>query len=252
MTKHNTPSDIDHLTGNSWEENSFVQWLSQYRKHLIVALLAAAILIFFIVRLVSNSELQSEKDYLTADKEFLLFARPNAEANLSQDSLAKLQAIMQRHPDLHAKYDGLIAQILLIRQQTPEAITFANLALDRTSNENQPYYTAYAQTSLLIGQQNYTEALDKAQKLQENLLADPKHAYGDTLLAFNLLRIASLQQQLGLAKEEKQTWTTWQQLFNDPSHPAFKEVSEHFQHGKVSLHHFIQAREASLKNIAKS
>jgi hypothetical protein len=260
----NTPS-IEHDV-NSWEENTLIHWLSRYGSYALLIAIGTLLVLTLAYRLTSGGSEKAEKDYFNADREFQLFVQPisaDADPMVNNEALKRLEAIMQRRPELHAKYDGLIAQTLIFRGHTDKAAHFANLALMRTASENQPFYAEYAENTLLIGNQQYQEALTRSQDLQKKMTEtlaqsqdDQHRAFGDTLFAFNLVRIGMLQQQLGLSKEELKTWQEWEHFVQQNqginlagmvSSVAFEKQLNHFADKKVSLLNYIEAREKTLQ-----
>lgn len=245
-----TTSEELHMM--SWDDHSWVQWASQYGQYVIYGLAGIIVALLLIYRFGLGGD-TSERDYINADREFRLFISTNtADPEAAQNAFMNLSVILEKHPELHAKYDGIIAQTLINRGDVGQAQTFANRAIDRTQAENNPYYTSYAQTSLLIEDRNYLAALSGAQELRKQLLAETNpHAYGDTLFAFNLLRIAILQQQLGLKDDERKTWQEWKEYLNGQKinesarqifPQAFNQQVEHFKDGEISIKNYIQER----------
>lgn len=241
----NSPISASPVSESIWEENGAIQWLSEYGRYLIFALLAVIAIVLLLYKLVANSNSKADSDYLSADSNFRTFISADEEPSVTEEAFNKLQTIIERRPELHAKYDGLIAQTLINRNQTDLALPFADLAMQRTHIEDRPFFTSYTKTTLLIGNKKYEEALEKAKELEQQMLSKSSNSL--TLFAFNLLRIATLQQQLGLKEEELASWKKWKQLSED--HPqAIAPLIRHFQEGKISLLNYIQARENSLKS----
>lgn len=240
------------LFSNSWDESPFIQWISTYGRYLLLLAIGLITLLLVIYRMVSGGSGNAERDYLSADQAFTLFARPLAadtDPAANKEALTQLKSYLNRYPELHAKYDGLIAQTLLYRGEMEEATQFAALALNRTAGETPSFYSEYSQTTLLIGSQHYSDALARAQALHQKMLkAEKPNAFGETLFAFNLLRIAILQQQIGLKKDELQTWQEWKGYLNKASGAAFQRLVEQFTENKISLLNYIEAREKVLKN----
>lgn len=232
---------------DSWDEVPMIDNLLQYRKQLLIGALVVAALILGIYKYTSTRNQEAAVDYLNADRLFSSFIDNSIDAESNQRDLKQLEQILARYPNLHAKYDGQIAQTLINRSQIDEALPFATLAIARTNAENKPYYSDYSATTLVIGEKKYAEALQQALALQKEIAsprADETHV-GDTLLAFNLLRIAMLQQQLGLKSEERATWLDLQQRAGNSK--RFAGQLEHFHEGKVSLADYIAARAGALK-----
>lgn len=239
------PPELDHLEA-SWEDHPFLQNLFEYRKQLLIGALAAILILLAIYIFSSRHISNATNNYITADNEFITFAQPTFDQTNTQAALTELDALFNKHPELHAKYDGLIAQTLIERGQIETALPFATSAIQRTQSENSPYYSDFTATTLLIGQKKYEEALQRANTLHNELKNQSKQTkIGNALFAFNLLRIAGLQQQLGLKTEELLTWEEWQTLMNRS--PLFAQQVEHLKEGKVSLMNYIETRIKQLK-----
>jgi hypothetical protein len=249
MKKQNQILEV--LPESTWEDNQVVRWLFDYGRQLLFGLLGLLVILLIAYIFTSTSKKSAENDYVNSMNEFQLFARnPTNEddALVSKDALAKLQIILDRHPELHAKFDGPIAQVLIDRGETQLALNSANLAIGRTKEENYPFYTEYSQTTLLIGEQKYQEALDRSQSLLNQMNSLPKTespAFGDTLLAYNLLRIGMLQQKLEMKQDELKTWREWQKL--SKTSKTFAQQIKHFEEGDLTLSNYIEMRIQQLK-----
>lgn len=265
--KKNLDAPLSLEMSNAWDDHPFVQWLSYYGRYILFTVLGLIALLTLVYRLTSGGDVKAETDYFNADNEFQLFAHPvveEADSAASREALNRLELIMQRRPELNAKYDGLVAQILIFRGDADSAAPFATRAIARTAAENHPFYTDYAQTTLLIGSEQYHEALKRAQELQQKMAAAMMHtqtqegehpAFGDSLYVYNLIRIGMLQQQLGLSKEERDTWQEWKKLIQEKdsllpagriSSATIEEQLAHFTDNKLSLLDYIEAREKAL------
>jgi predicted negative regulator of RcsB-dependent stress response len=244
------------------EENKFAEWLTLYYKELGLGLAVfVAILVAFLIYSARNS-VKAETDYLAAQNNYHIFQTGD-----SADSAAafnELQEVINRRPELNAKYDGIIAQEFINTHHPDQAEKYALLTFQRTADDNLQYYTDYAKTTLLIGKQNYEEALKNANELKSKMLndaiiadQDPKRQpFGDTLFAYNLIRIAMLDQQMTLSQEELKAWEELKMyagLSKAPSgfkflHPlAIQILFSNFEDGKASLKNYIESREKMLK-----
>lgn len=168
-----------------------------------------------------------------------------ASAFAKWDQIEDLEKIMQKHPELHARYDGPIAQNFLINQDFSGAEPYIERVLRRV---DQPYYGDYTRMSLLISKGNYQEALEGAYQLKgqmENSLKEEKDI--STLYAFNLLRIATLCQQLNNREGELSAWQEIKRQ-SAPGHAGFARLLSHFSIQDVNLLSYITSREESLSN----
>ena len=230
------------------EESSLVQWISHYWRYLLWLLLATAILFLIFLRMNSSNAHDAEMDYLKADKEFKLFETGIETGNDSafSVSLEKMQQVMKRHPELHAKYDGLIAQNLINAGQVERALPYAEKAIKRTETENNVHYSTYSAVTLLIAQNQIESALAKSLALQDALKQDAQQV--DPLLhAFNLLRVAGLQKQLGMKQEEAQTWQAWKTLVNKGAKGmALQQLLDSLTENEIKFSDYVAAREKAL------
>lgn len=128
------------------------------------------------------------------------------EASPENDQLyAAMQHAIGTVPSLKKKYEGAIAQKLLNTDKINEALVMAQRSLQRVKGEI-PFHSAYAETSLLIQQGNCQKALENAVALKEQMGNVSELKAGALLYAYNLLRIACLQQELKNRPGEKASW----------------------------------------------
>lgn len=229
------------------ETNAFVEWMTTYGKQIIIAFLALFALIFLISRWTSGSTVKAEEDYLTAETQFQAFQKNIAKATSAsfKEPLDKLQKIINRHPELHAKYDGDITQTLIAYStDIPTAITLGNATLKRTKVNQLPNFNEYAAITLLISQNKFDDALKQTIQLKSKL-AEKMSDSEQTLSILNLLRYAILLQKTADKQTELATWQEIKNLINSGS-PAIKEVLKRFTEGQVSLINYIEAREKIL------
>ncbi len=247
------PLSLEQVDKTAWEDSAFVQWLSQYGSYAAWGALAAIALLILVYRLLSGGYEKAEREYLEADRAFQIFtqnSQGNADPLTTKEALKNLHAILQRHPELHAKYDGLIAQTLINRGEVDSAIGYTNLALARTDSESSPFYRDYSQTTLLIGERHYRDALKDALNLQQKMseqLQVKEHLFGDVLFAFNLLRIAALQQELDQKEAELASWEQWKEFVSKSNDSALAQIMETLTVGNIALKDYIETRKAILK-----
>lgn len=243
------------------DEGKLTDLLSIYGKNIAYALVALIALLAITYRFSSGQTIQAEQQYIQAANDFSLFAKPIEDPALTGAALDRLTAIMAKHPELHAAYDGAIAQTLLNRGQVDDALPYAKATLSRTESDGLSFYRGFAQTSLLISKEQYKEALAQAQTLQQQMLeiaavqpADGR-AFSDELFALNLLRIALLQQEVGDKAAELQSWKTWKEYAGLGSskmtdgkirQEAFRMVMQQLTVGSVAIPDYIAYREKFL------
>lgn len=207
-----------------------------------------------------QSNTGSPGDYLTAEKTF------NEWSGGRNEKLVKLQKLLKQHPELHAKYDGRIAQKLLLNSQQGLASSFSK-ATQKRIGEFSPYYSQFSNCSLLIGEKKFDEALAQSQSLKQALDQDEAFwktnseivKHGAVLYGYNLLRIAFLQQTVGNVSGELTAWKDYKReagwLESEPPQKhldpeSFHLIGQNFQKNDVSLKDFIQYRETLLLDMS--
>ncbi|MCP5507862.1 MAG: hypothetical protein H7A37_06140 [Chlamydiales bacterium] len=214
MAKHSPLKMVDDETtlAEKIEEHPYTKWLHDNSRLVFYVLIATVALIFVVYRWSASSNAQAERNYIEAAEEFNTFEGRGKRAispATKQEALEALVTILNVQPDLQAKYDGPIAQELLIRQKGEEAAPFADRVFNRTEKNNIPYFSNYGATSLTIANGDTEAALMQSKKLKELMLADKAENDYPYLYAYNLFRIAMLEQQQAHNAEEL---TAWQEL----------------------------------------
>lgn len=261
--QNDTTAIVEKLDlADALEENNVIQWIVNNIGTLIFVSVGLVLALSLIYRFAFADFVKSEESFINTETTYQAFLKAK-EPSKKLDLLSRLNAEISRHPELHPKYDGALAQYLINQGMLVEALPFANMAIKRTDSENSPLYSSFATTTLLIADARYEEALTQAIKLntllneqlkkqnsQENL------ASNSALLAYNLLRVGMLQQQLKLKDQELKTWNEWKSLAaqsNDLqsnaaiSGDAFQKINNYFQDGKINLDNYIEARQNLLR-----
>lgn len=249
MNKSSTSSSLKNLSfDEDWSSHPAIEWLSAHRKILLWALFTLIALLILASRFAALRTLNAESDFFQAQTAFTRFqqAAINPATDSSADAdLEQLEAIMQRHPELKPKYEGSLAQTLLINGQTSQAKTFIEDVFSRTKPDHLQLYQNYTQTSLFIGEGRYSDALQQAQQLKFTL--DQLDAGANPILyVFNLIRLAMLYQQTGQAEQELKMWDEFQ---NQPQRlAAVLAASQVLHSGQASLNQYIEERKKALAN----
>lgn len=202
------------------EEHKFVNFLSKHWSKLLLGFLAIASLAAWGERFFHSNHTQSQQDFLIGNQILERFRKGEP---LSIESIEVAEQILERHPELHPKYDTMLAMTYLAARNPTKSLPYIKAPLKHTSADLPPYYKSYAKTSLLIAEKRYQEAYKEALNLNEEL--KDKEAY--TILgAMNLLRLVSLENEVGSHS------TAWEEL---KAHPAYASISHLFQEGELSL-----------------
>lgn len=238
------------------EEFDFPKRLLVDWKKLALYILPAVLIAGLLVAKLGTKKGRAEGDYVSAATAFTKW-----EQVLDQDGddFAKLEKLVNKHPELHAHYDAPIGQNLLAAICPQEATPYIERTLNRT---RQPFYSEYAWTSLKICEEKYEEALEEAISLKEKMDADSsfweKSKENSALFAFNLMRIATLSQQLNRNQTELEAWEEiknyggWGQEEATPKligHEGFKQLASHFSVQETTLLDYIEAREEVLRHL---
>ncbi|WP_316359663.1 hypothetical protein [Candidatus Neptunichlamydia sp. REUL1] len=222
-------------------------------KKLLVYIVPAALLAGLLITKVGTRKGGSEGEYIAATHAFVKWDQI---LDQNAEEFASLQRVMKKHPELHAHYDALIGQNLLSAHSPKEAEPYIGRTLKRT---DQPYYSDYARTSLLISAAKYEEARQSASLLKQQMLEDTAfwkdRNDNSALFAFNLLRIATLSEQLGDLEGEQTAWKElkhyggWEKdakADEKIGHAGFKQLLSHFTVQETSLLDYIASREEDL------
>ncbi len=227
------------------EENQIIHWISTNGRVLLIAFFAIIALFFLSYRISFGNMVKSEVNFINAENDYQRFAKEKISAK-QLENLDQLKAILSQMPELEPKYDGLIAQTLITENEVIASLPFATRAIDRTKSENSPFYSDFSSNTLTIAEQKYAEALTNALVLKQSLLNSEKS--NELLFAYNLLRVASLQQLLNLEQDELNTWSEWKALANaNINNENFRELLNQFNNENLSLTNYIETRENFLR-----
>lgn len=244
------------------DEDQIMTWLADNGKKILYSLAGLIGLLVIIYGISSSQHSKNEQEYILAANDFAYFSNSYDAKNFikANDAFSRLNDFMTKHPELHAAYDGSLAQILLNHTQVKTAKPYALATFKRVKSNDLPFYHEYAETTLLIGQQNFTEALEKTLALQQKMEADLKNdarSFGDELFALTLLRVAMLQQELGNKSAELLAWENWksyaglnrnEQARNENiDTQAFRSIIQKLAIGSISIPDYISYRENLLK-----
>lgn len=233
------------------------QWAASNSANVLSGILLFLAVLFFLHRMSANDLTKAENDYISAANSFATLTKTGPESTPTEQQAAfeQLSKILASRPELNSKYDAMVAQALMIQDKPQEAIPFAERTFARVSKDNLPLYIDFAKITLLIENKKYDEALSKSRDLKEKLLPKTEEEPITTLSAYNLLRIAMLEQALDHKTEELQAWEELNNtLFNSKAilsdggsvqRALFEKI---FSEGPISLQNYVEYREKILKS----
>lgn len=253
----NSTSPLFELDGHP-----FMDWVSRHGQTILYAILGVFGALLAAYFWLSGGSTLAEKDFQVANEQFNLFQQDSSSADSSspqEEALIGLTQLLKNHPDLQAKYEARIAQILIDRNQAEKAKPFAHSVFERVGKDDQPFYVEYAQITLLVAANQYEEAIKRSIALKEQMIAAAQNdqseniaqAPGGMLFASNLLRIAFLQQRVGASAAEYKSWEEWKSMTSSTNRVAiapnidrkpFFTLAQLFSDGTVSLDQYIDMR----------
>lgn len=230
--------------------------IAPYKNTIYVGILCLILATTFLLK-IGGRKHRHEADFVSATNAFTKWEQV---LDKQHDELRNLTAMMKKHPELNAQYEAALAQDFIAIQEGQQAKEYGEKVIQRT---NQPYFKDYAEGSLLLSQGAYREALEKALYLKKQMLEDDafwekgsgaKH-FGSGLFAFNLVRIATLYQELGMSERELEAWHELKayagfggaQKDTRISAEGFQSLLNHFSVQDITLLDYIAAREKELR-----
>lgn len=264
--KKNSPSlqalEAEHHLSDSLEENKVIQWIATHRQECILGFLILVVGTLLFFKLTDRSYMSATRDYLQVENHFDSLMR---NPSLAEDeTISELVAFVKKHPELQARYDGQLAQLLINQGDFSTSAPIADRAMNRTIHDTLPFYGDFAQITLLINDEQYENALDQSKQLHEKLRESARTSFkektdrpfGDLLFAYNLLRVGMLQQKLNKLFQEKYTWTEWQRYAKEPEGNlingidprGFHQIMRQFEEGNISLNDYFTARIQDLES----
>lgn len=232
-------------------DHPWIDWISANKRVILLGFVAFFGLVVIGYRFAAANTLSSQSDFYQAQNDFTRLQNQSIGVDTTEETenLGKLESILNRHPELHPKYDAAIAQALIIAQEPASAVPFAEKTFLRIKSDPVNFYEDYAKTSLLISEGQYDQALIQAQQLKSNLDKGSAQDFGGTLYVYNLIRIATLHRQLNHPTEELQAWSELEQYKG--SVDSLLAVHQLFREGNSSLSHYTAQRKETLKGNTK-
>ena len=240
-----------------FSSESFMHWIAQRRKPLMNGLSAALILLIVSIFLAKPKDGKAVRasSISTIDK-WLKGAEPDA---------GIIEQLCKQDPSVKALFAGRIAQKLLIEEDTSSARKYSKDLL-RVTQAECPFYSRYSQTSFVIAEKKWQQALKEALLLKSDLEKDPSFwekqnkqiPFGPYLYAMNVLRIALLEHKMGHVEEELKAWVELEKIAGwdkNPSQSTFtsNEARHFLEQGFIcedlTLKDFAAIRKNSLQAL---
>ncbi len=240
MTKKDIPLSLDDL-----DENPLVEWANKNKWNIAYGIAFFFMAVFLLYRFFAGAQLKNEKDFFEADN----LASKLSVAAEAEKSLVELKQIVSIHPELEAKYDGVMAETYLLLDKPDDAKPLIERNLKRI--DESPYSQKSATIALLVGENKLQEAKDQTLSLKKDLESLNPNPF-PILYLYNFYRLISLNNALGNAAEEKALINEW---FNLPKNGGkysitpfiFDAFINTLNLGEVSFLNYIQDRQNRLQ-----
>lgn len=229
----------------SVSKDAFVLWLQENSQKIYWTLAVALVPFILIFYFSSQNRKSAWENYLQAHFIYQKWAQnPTGET----ESFQKLEKLLNRHPELCEKFGMLIAEKCVALNQGALAGQFAENALNQMKDKI-PYHHLFTQTSIVIAEEKYEEALNNAVALKEKMEQEGADQNDSLLFSFNLVRIASLEKVLGLSQRELQSLKAikaW--LENEKCTPDAKSaLLKVFSENNITLVDYVDYRIAQVQ-----
>ncbi len=231
-------------------------WVAANHKVAIASLGTLVVLAFCLFQLTGRLLGKHKSDYFELNKAFSAWV---ADESHSLKILRSLERPLREHPEVEAKFGTHIAQRMLALGDVKRADRYGSAALQRAHNMTSSYYERFSRNSLAISKGQFKLALEEALRFKDELELDDafwegKDKFirsGTVLYAYNLMRIAALQREIGSKEGELKAWqeliknSGWKEspVYNKTYDPeAYSLLAQNFSQGDVSLLEYIEQR----------
>lgn len=244
------PSDMFHEE-KEWSDHPLVEWFSSHKNTFLWSVLVFIVALIVFAKVISWRNLDAEKDYIQAEEAFAKFQQESlipSESDAALKNLNILESVMAKRADLKPKYQGSIAETLLILSDGARAEGLVNDIFKRTSPDHLKFYQDFTKGSLYIAKKEFAKAIEECVKLQTVLDLLDKSAVPATLYVFNLVRLGLLYEQSQNSAEELKVWDILK------AHP--EQISSAFSASNQllpslsSLNQYVDERRNSLMNAS--
>lgn len=220
-------------------------WLSlamRYRRAISISGLIVLVALVGGIRFASSRHQSRKADFLKAAA---YYAQIEGDLRTHGEALAQLQTIMARHEELHAKYDGQLAQNLLSHNQSELAEGYSQAVVQRLGDRCD-FGSQFTKGTFLISERRYLDALRESIALKLALENEQREDL-QGLYLYNLLRIAMLQEEAGTKESELAAWGELRKNLQERAETtSYNQLLQNFRKGNVSLLDYIDERIASL------
>lgn len=205
--KQNDSTNLQNLLTAEFHDEKIRDYIQKYGTNFLIGLASLILLVVAGYAWLGNSRSQSVFDFAEANIAYksLETAQSGQEHRDSwMSSYLTLKRMMEKHPELEAKYSGLLTQLFLRIGEEELAQKYFQTSIGYLKKQNMPLFEEFAENTMRISKGETQKALDQALALNEKLRSTSED---QQLKEFNLLRLASLQQAMGKPKEALENWS---------------------------------------------
>lgn len=209
------------------EENKFILFLNKHWSKLLLGVAIVVSITLWTERFYHSGEKKNTEDFLIAQQIFEKFQKGQ---NLPPESLESAENIIDRHPELHSKYDAMMALTFFSQAREAEGLKYAQSLLKKIDTELPSFFEKYARCTLLISEANYSQAYQDSLALYHMVRGQSGY---QTLDAMNLVRLIFLAERLGDVQHKQDFWNELEH------HPGFASLKSLFHEGTLNLENYV-------------
>ncbi|MBI3236098.1 MAG: hypothetical protein HYZ48_00035, partial [Chlamydiales bacterium] len=186
-----------------------IDWLANHTKMVMISLISILLLFFTVLQMTRS--FSSGSDFAKAQSAYSSWV---ALESPDKKIFSQLEKPLSSSAEVQAKFGALVAQKFLTLKDAKNAENFMKQSWKRTQNLLSPYYAAFSKTSLLIARGDLKKALELSKDLKTQMTKDTSFwdhqdkmiRSGSLLYAYNLIRIATLEKEIGSIEAEMLVW----------------------------------------------
>ncbi|MES2122521.1 MAG: hypothetical protein V4492_07065 [Chlamydiota bacterium] len=236
-----------------------VEWLTNHGKTILLSIATLIVATFSLYQIYNRIGSGARSGHFEAERAYQAWiSKESGDAAQFQ----KVERALKGHPELKIKFGTQIAQRLVALGEVGKGSEYARAALHRTHDLSAGYYELFSKISLLVASGKYETALKASEEMKIQMEGDesfwqsrdPLIHSGSALYAYNLVRIASLYQELGQKEKELAAWDElvsnagWKGIPQDAKTfdpEAYTQLLQNFTLGDVSLLDYIEKRKSA-------
>lgn len=215
------------------------EWLKKNSKNILLAFGLAMLLLIIGAKYFFTAGLKAESDYIAADTYFteMKTASIKGDKDTALKSYQQLKVVLEKHPELTTKYNGLLGQLLILLGESKEAAPYLKEGIQNLIARGLNLYSTLSESSQLAANQDLPKAADLEKKLLV-LLSQNQDQETEYLKAYNLLQLSFIE----MALNQPSTYgSEVEALLKDKDSPLSK-IGDKFTQGEAKLIDALKAK----------